>query len=297
MIFKNYYKILGLTKNMKSTQEEIKAAYREQAKKYHPDVNVNNNSAEERFKDINEAYRILSDPIQKKKYDKSWYSYIGKKIQKDKLSKKEVRANDIMNMFFGGSISKKITNEAPIKGENIETKLDISIKEAFEGTKKDLAFHFLNREKNKKITIHIPKGVKQGEIIRIKGQGKPSNNGGEDGDLLITVNIKDTPVYKLDKNDIHVNLYVTPWDAALGAKLSVTGIDGEVSILIPKGTQSGNKIAIPNKGYYISEKERGNLVIETKVVVPKKISEEERILFTKLKKISKFDPNNIVDIK
>ena len=158
-------------------------------------------------------------------------------------------------------------------------------------------FASINKEKSKKITIHIPKGVKQGEIIRIKGQGKPSNNGGDNGDLLITINIKDTPVYKLKNNDIYVNLYVTPWDAALGAKLSVTGIDGEVSILIPRGTQSGNKISIPDKGYYIGEKERGNLVIETKVVVPKKISEEERILFTKLKKISKFNPNNIVDIK
>lgn len=297
MIFKNYYKILGLTKNIKSTQEEIKAAYREQAKKYHPDVNVNNSTAEERFKDINEAYRILSDPIQKKKYDKSWYNYIGKKIQKDKLSKKEVRANDIMNMFFGSTISKKIANETPIKGENIETRIDITLKEAFDGTKKDLSFHSINREKNKKITIHIPKGVKQGEVIRIKNQGKPSKNGGENGDLLITVNIKNTPVYKLVNNDIHVNLYITPWDAALGAKLSVTGIDGEVSLLIPRGTQSGNKISIPDKGYYVNEKQRGNLVIETQVVVPKQISEEERILFTKLKKISKFNPNNIVDIK
>lgn len=297
MIFKNYYKILGLTKNMKSTQEEIKSAYREQAKKYHPDVNVNNSAAEERFKDINEAYRILSDPIQKKKYDKSWYSYIGKKIQKDKLSKKEVRANDIMNMFFGGTLSRKITNETPVKGENIETQIDITLKEAFDGTKKDLSFRSISSNKNKTITIHIPKGVKQGQVIRIKGQGKPSNNGGDNGDLVITVNIKDTPVYKLKNNDIYVNLYVTPWDAALGAKLSVTGIDGEVSILIPRGTQSGNKIAIPDKGYYKDEKKRGNLIIETKVVVPKKISEEERILFTKLKKISKFNPNNIVDIK
>ena len=89
MIFKNYYKILGLTKNTKSTQEEIKSAYREQAKKYHPDVNVDNKNAEERFKDINEAYRTLSDPIQKKKYDRSWNNYIGKKIQKAKMSEKE----------------------------------------------------------------------------------------------------------------------------------------------------------------------------------------------------------------
>ena len=127
MIFKNYYKILGLTKNTKSTQEEIKSAYREQAKKYHPDVNVDNKNAEERFKDINEAYRTLSDPIQKKKYDRSWNNYIGKKIQKAKMSEKEIKVNDIVNMFFGGNISKKNTDEenVPVKGQNIEIKIDI----------------------------------------------------------------------------------------------------------------------------------------------------------------------------
>ena len=98
-------------------------------------------------------------------------------------------------------------------------------------------------------------------------------------------------------NDIYENLYITPWDAALGAKLPVNGIDGELSILIPKGTQSGDKISIPNKGYYITEKERGNLVIETDVVIPKKLSEKEKELFIKLKKVSKFNPNNLVNIK
>ena len=141
MIFKNYYKLLGLTKNIKSTPEEIKSAYREQAKKYHPDVNVNNKAAEERFKDINEGYRILSDPLQKRKYDKSWYNYVGKKLQKEKMREKEVRVNDIVNMFFGGAITKKEDNQnEPIKGENIETKIDISVKEAFDGTEKKISF-------------------------------------------------------------------------------------------------------------------------------------------------------------
>ena len=104
-------------------------------------------------------------------------------------------------------------------------------------------------------------------------------------------------MYKLINNDIYENLYITPWDAALGAKLPVNGIDGELSILIPKGTQSGDKISIPNKGYYITEKERGNLVIVTQVVIPKKLSEKEKDLILKLKKVSNFNPNNIVNIK
>jgi curved DNA-binding protein len=298
MIFKNYYKILGLTKNIKSTQEEIKSAYRVQAKKYHPDVNVNNKNAEERFKDINEAYRILSDPLQKKKYDKSWYNYVGKKIQKEKMSSKEVNVSDIVNIFFGNSIPKK-SKQAEIqavKGENIETKINISIKEAFEGTEKSIALSSLN-EKNKIIKLTIPSGIQQGEVIRVEGKGKKGINGGTNGDLLIKINIENNSIFKLVENDIYVNLYITPWDAALGAKLSVDSIDGEVSILIPKGTQNGDKISIPNKGYYSKEKQRGKLVIKTKVVVPKKLSDEERKLFVELKKISKFNPNNIVNIK
>ena len=96
MIFKNYYKLLDLPHNVKSTQNEIKIAYRAQAKKYHPDVNIQNKAAEERFKDISEAYRILSDPIQKKKYDRSWNNYVGKKLHREAMSQKEVRANDIV---------------------------------------------------------------------------------------------------------------------------------------------------------------------------------------------------------
>ena len=294
MIFKDYYKILELH-NSKVSSEEIRAAYREQAKKYHPDVNVGSKVAEERFKDINEAYRTLSDPMQKKKYDRSWYNYIGKKLQKANLNDKEIKVNDIVNMFFGGNLTKKVAEEKqPIKGENIEVQIDISVKEAFEGTHKKISF---NHEKNKIIEIDIKPGIKNGEKIRLEGKGKSGKNGGKDGDILAKINIINSGIYKLINDDIYINLYVTPWDAALGTKLSVDGIDGELSILIPKGTQTGDKITIPNKGYYTENKKRGNLVIETDVVIPKKLSEKEKELFIKLKKVSKFNPNNLVNIK
>ena len=298
MIFKNYYKILGLEQNVKSTQDDIKMAYREQAKKYHPDVNVNNKVAEERFKDINEAYRVLSSPAQKKKYDKSWHNYIGKKLQKEKMAGKEVMANDIMNMFFGGSVSKKTRLKAePIKGENIETQIDISLKEAYEGTKKNIAFNSATGEKNKIISVTVPKGIKQQQVLRIERRGKKGKNGGLNGDLLLRINIKNNSLYKLVGDDIHVNMYVTPWDAALGAKILVPNIDGEVSVLMPKGTQTGDKISIPNKGYFIDENKRGNLIIEAQVMIPKKLSQDEKDLFAKLKEISTFNPANTVNIK
>lgn len=300
MIFKNYYKLLDLPHNVKSTQNEIKIAYRAQAKKYHPDVNIQNKAAEERFKDISEAYRILSDPIQKKKYDRSWNNYVGKKLHREAMSQKEVRANDIVNMFFGKTVqnsSEENSKLTPLKGENIETTLEISIKEAFDGTSRRISLAALN-EKNKYLTIDIPSGIKSGNKIRVKGKGKPGTNGGNNGDLILNIKIKDSESFKLIDDDICVKLFVAPWDAALGAKAVVDGIDGQVSILIPKGTQNGDRISIPNKGYYKENKEqRGNLIIKTEIVIPKKLTSEEKALFMELKKKSSFNTKNIVKVK
>lgn len=298
MIFKNYYKLLELPQNIKSSQSEIKIAYRTQAKKYHPDVNIQNKAAEERFKDINEAYKILSDPIQKRKYDKQWNNYVGKKIQREKLSQKEIRANDIVNMFFGKSIQKKSRGEVKLskKGANIETSIEISIKEAFDGTNKKIILTSLN-DKNKNISIDIPAGIQNGQKIRIQGKGKSGINGGDNGDLIITIDIKGNGSYQLDGDDIYVKLFVSPWDAALGSKAIVDGIDGEITVLIPKGTQNGDKISIPQKGYLKTDKQRGNLIIKTEIVIPKQLSKEEKELMMELKKVSKFNPSNIVNIK
>lgn len=298
MIFKNYYKLLELPQNIKSSQSEIKVAYRTQAKKYHPDVNIQNKDAEERFKDINEAYKILSDPIQKRKYDKQWYNYVGKKIQREKSSKKEISANDIVNMFFGKSIQKKSNDELKLakKGANIETSIEISVKEAFDGTNKKITLTSLN-EKNKNISFDIPAGIKNGQKIRIQGRGKSGINGGDNGDLIITIDIKGNGTYQLEGDDIYVKLYISPWDATLGSKAVVDGIDGEITVLIPKGTQNGDKISIPQKGYLKKDKQRGNLIIKTEIVIPKQLSKEEKELLMELKKISKFNPNNIVNIK
>ena len=295
MVFKNYYKILELPNNVRSTQDEIKNAYRIQAKKYHPDVNVNNKVAEERFKDINEAYRILSNFTERKKYDKSWNHYVGKKMQKERASKKEVGVNDLVGILFGeGAVqSSKRNQSAPkIRGENIETRISVSIKEAFDGTEKKLSI-VKEDKKNEVVSIKIPAGIKNGEIVRASGYGKPGKNGGDNGDLLVKIEIANNSIFRLEKDDIHVKLYVTPWDAALGSKLMVDSLEGQISILIPKGTQTGDRISIPNKGYIINNNKRGNLVVEADVLIPKKLTEEERALFLKLKEISKFNPSSI----
>ncbi len=298
MIFKDYYKILNID-GPKHTMDEIKIAYREQAKKYHPDVNVGNKTSEERFKDINEAYRVLSDAISKKKYDKLWNTNIGKKRERVEESRrgKEAIFSDFFNMFFGEInnkvSSKKINKEInAIKGENIETEVEISLEEAFYGLEKKISLRMING-KMKTFNIKIPAGIRNGEKIRLLGQGKSGENGGRNGDLFIKVNIQNSKRFKLSGYDIIVDLFLTPWEAALGTKLEVDTIDEKITIIVPQGTDSGNKIEIDGKGYKKEKGERGKLIAKVKILVPKELSEEEKELYYKLKEISSFKPRKI----
>lgn len=174
MIFKDYYKILGLETN-KVNINEIKLAFREQAKKYHPDVNTDNFS-EERFKDINEAYRVLSDNSAKRKYDRIWYSHVGKRIEKQKDKQEREEKTDFLGVLFGSQSqihqeNIKTKKKNPIKGENIETQIDISIEDAYYGLDKKISLRTVEG-KMKTFSIKIPSGIRNGEKIRLLGQRK-----------------------------------------------------------------------------------------------------------------------------
>lgn len=292
MVFKNYYKILGLETSNVSV-DEIKLAYRQAAKKYHPDLNVGDELAEEKIKDINEAYRTLSVPASKRKYDRVWNSRFGKN-QKAFSGKGEKGA--ILNMFLG-NVEKEVENartsfrNTAIKGENIETEINIKIQEAFYGKEKIIALRTLEG-KIKNLLVTIPKGIQDGEKIRLIGQGKPGENGGKNGDLLIKINIEDSKQFKLKGSDLYTDLLLTPWEAALGTRASVATIDDETKIYIPQGIQSGERIKIPGKGYKNGDGARGDLIAEIKVVVPKQLSEQEKAMFEKLNEISDFNPRN-----
>ena len=295
MIFKDYYKILGLPNN-KVTMAQIKAAYREQAKKYHPDVNIQNNRNEERFKDINEAYRVLSDRLSKRKYDRMWHRTVGKKNASYEESKrnKDSISSDFFNMFFG-SVSNKETekpkSKRACKGENVETEIDISIEDAFRGKEKSIGVRTVEG-KLKKFKVQVPAGIQNNEKIRIVGQGKPGINGGKNGDLFIRVKIKDDDRFILEGYDLRTNLYLTPWEAALSTKVNINGINEDVSVYVPAGIQSGEKIEIENRGYKDGKGGRGKLILETKIMIPKKPNEQEMKLFKEFEKMSKFNPRN-----
>lgn len=285
MIFKDYYKILGLETN-KVDIEQIKIAFREQAKKYHPDVN-SGKEAEERFKDINEAYRILTDAKARKKYDRVWYSYVGKKL--DRQSGEREKKSGILTLLFGinKAQKKQVKDEKKnaIKGENIETEIELKIEEAFYGANKKISLRAIDG-KMKNFSIKVPSGIRNGEKIRLIGQGKRGINGGKNGDLLIKINIINDKKYKLVGYDIYTDLEITPWEAVLGTKKRIEAIDEECIIHVPKGSCSGERLKLDNKGYKDGKGGRGKLIAEIKIIVPKKPSNEEIDLYNKLKKLT-----------
>ena len=297
MIFRDYYKILGLDTN-KVSIDEIKIAFREQAKKYHPDVNMQNKKAEERFKDINEAYKILSTPTSKRKYDRQWNVRIGKK--KKAQAKKQAKNNnngildEFKTIFFGAkkekdNLEENVYKKLPIKGENIETEINVKLEDAYFGTNKKIS---LKTVKGKMATfgVKIPEGIRNGEKIRLAGQGKKGINGGKNGDLFIKINIEDNKKFRLKGTTIETDLLITPWEAALGKKVNIDSLEEPVSICIPPGIQTGEHIKITNKGYKDGQGGKGDLVATVKILVPKHLTEEEKELFEKLKNVSTFNP-------
>jgi curved DNA-binding protein len=284
MVFKDYYKILGL-ENSKVTLQEIKVAFREQAKKHHPDINRKNPNAEERFKDINEAYKILSEDKTKRKYDRIWNAKVGKKKRIESNQNEGKRptgsaVNEFINMFFGASseTTEKKQANVPEKGEDIETEINIKLEDAYYGLEKKISLRNV-KGKMTTFTVKVPAGIRNGEKIRLIGQGKEGIRGGKNGDLFIRINIQKNDKFKLEGCDLVTDLYLTPWEAALGKEVNINAMEENIMIKVPAGIQSGERIKIEDKGYKDGQGGRGSLIAEVKTVVPKQLTEQEQDLF------------------
>lgn len=255
--------------------------------------------AEERFKDINEAYRILSNPNSRRKYDRSWKVNIGKTKNKEQYAKTgDSFFSEAINMFFGAKKEEEVENKkgnykkVSIKGDNIETGISVTIEEAFFGTNKKISLRAVDGNM-KTFTIKIPAGIRDGEKIRLIGQGKAGKNGGKNGDLFIKINMEQDKSLKIEGCNIYTYLNLSPWEAALGARVKVEGIDGGDMVYIPKGIQSGEKIKVQGKGYKDSRGGRGDLIAEVRIMVPKNLNAEETKIYESLKEISKFTPRKV----
>jgi len=307
MQYKDYYKILELDKNASS--EDIKKQYRKLAKKYHPDANPGDKRAEEKFKEINEAYEVLGDPEKRKKYDSFGSAYnfqngydfdpskygFGKGVRYEFKTSSSNDYSDFFNMFFGedgfdlGSIfnftgTKGRRVRTPKKGEDIEAELEVTPEEGFHGVER--RYPLRGREGVKSLSFKIPKGVKDGEKVRLRGQGEPGSYGGEKGDLILTVKVKSTERFQLEGNDLVTVMNVMPWDAALGGESTVDTVDGRIVVKIPKGIQTDNRIRVAGKGYIDRTGRRGDLYIRVRIVNPGFLTQEQKELYEKLRAAS-----------
>ncbi|TJX13610.1 J domain-containing protein [Tissierella creatinini] len=307
MEYKDYYKILEVDKN--SSQNDIKKSYRRLAKKYHPDLNPNDNKAQEKFKEINEAYEVLGDEEKKKKYDTFGSSYDfsgGSNFDPSQYgysysySDGSGDFSDFFNMFFGGSTSGKsrgfnindlfgggrtsgFGNRAEPQRQSYESELSISLDEGFTGTTKEVSLNFGGEVK--RLSIKIPKGILPGKKLKVKGE-----KWGIQGDIIFKINLIDDGKNRLDNLDIISKTNLLPWEAALGGKIVVSTLDGKIKVNIPKGIISGKKIRVPNKGYIDMKENRGDLYIEVNIVNPPNLSEEEIKLYEELSELSKYNP-------
>ena len=303
---KDYYLLLGV--NKRSSKEEIKANYRKLAKKYHPDANVGSPEAEEVFKDLTVAYDILMDKEKKKKYDRQVARY-GYGIPPRATVKKEVKygvkngdaTSELISTLLGfgkgakemfearaADIKEKIVarQQQPKKGSNIEAALEISLEEGFFGAEKKLSLKTVGGKVNN-YTVQVPRGIKDGEKIRLAALGKPGKNGGKNGDLIITVKMKEHSVLKLDGQDIHTNVDVTYAQSVVGDKVKLKILEEQIEIEIPAGVKEQDKLVIEQKGYTNAENVRGNLVLHLNIKAPNDITERERKIYEQLLRVEK----------
>lgn len=291
MKYKNYYKILEL-KSDRVSDEEIKNAYRRLAKKYHPDINPGDEVASEKFKLVNEAYQVLGNEVSKKKYDRIHNIYRVKDTIEDTKEKINFDGmSDMIGMVFGKKEQSNFENKnksIPITGEDLESKIDITLEEAFFGTEKKLAFRTVTGD-IKNISVKIPKGIRNGEKVRLAKQGKPGKNGGEPGDLYIKVEIMKNDIFEVKGFDLCMNLKLSPWEAALGTEVKIENIDSSILVNVPAGTESGEILRIANSGFWnTSTYGRGDLLLNIQIMVPKELTDTEKLLFEKLEAVSNF---------
>lgn len=303
--YQDYYKLLGVDRNAKT--EEISKAFKKLARKYHPDLNPNDKKAEEKFKEINEAYEVLKDPEKRKLYDQlgpNWQH--GQQFQDQGHDFGNVHFDfggqgggshdfsDFFESIFGGGGRSGGFGDAfggfqqrPRRGRDVEAELPLTLQEALKGGKRQVTLQMPTGPKT--LEINVPAGVKDGAKLRLSGQGDPSSSGGAPGDLFLRIHYLPNSVFKVDGDNLHCDVNVAPWEAVLGAKVPVPTLEGEVELKIPAGTNSGKKFRLRGKGMG-SPSKRGDLLARIMIVTPAKLTDEESELWKKLSEITTFNP-------
>jgi curved DNA-binding protein len=315
---RDFYEILGVPRE--ASQDDIQRAYRRLARTLHPDVNKDP-AAEERFKDVSEAYDVLSDPETRRRYDAfgADFRQVPQDVDAETWRRaratagaansrargragrggfgfgtgEEVDLEDLLGGLFGGRGARAGRGGAgwdwgPIPGADQSAEIEVSIEEAYHGARKTVSLAGPDGTRNLQVTI--PPGVTDGQRIRLSGQGGRGSDGAQPGDLYLVVRIAPHRSYRLDGRDLHADLRLAPWEAALGTSVALATPGGEAKVKVPPGTSSGRRLRLRGRGLPNPKGKPGDLLAEAKIVVPAKLSETERELFEQLAATSDFDP-------
>ena len=300
MEFIDYYQILGIDKSTKA--EDVKKAYRKLAHKHHPDLNPNDKDAHKKFQQINEAYKVIGDPEKRMRYDQYGearhqsqrfeqaqqqpQTQPGTTFQKDADFHKDAEGGHFSEFFeslFGRRNTKNRQNGKASKGQDQETIVQLRLQDVFITQSRTFLVN------GRPVRISIPAGVEDGQRIRLKEQGGPGVHGGPAGDLYITFQIADDPVFKRSGSDLHATVDLNLYTAILGGDITIHTLNGMLKLKVPPETQNGTKVRLKGKGLpvYKQEGQYGDLYITYQIKIPTGLSERERDLFAKLSKFKK----------
>jgi curved DNA-binding protein len=320
--FRDYYQTLGVTRT--AGADEIKKAFRKLARQHHPDVAKDKKAGEIKFKEINEAYEVLSDPAKRKKYDElgeHWnaqggpppgYEYArgaGPAGAQD-FHFEGTGFSDFFEQFFGaggngggrsfggfstGSSTRGARRGGPLPGQDVEGDISVTLEEAMRGAIREISLQSTDpatgQRKVETFKVRIPKGALEGQVIRVPGKGGPGSGGGEPGHLFLRVRLASHPEFRASGADLYHDLPLAPWEAVLGTTVRVPGLDGEVDLKIPPGTNNGQHLRLRGRGLPKPRStERGDLYVVAEVEFPKQVSPEEKQLWEQLSRASSFHP-------
>jgi curved DNA-binding protein len=304
--FRDYYEALGVSRD--ASTDEIRRAYRTLARQYHPDVNKDPEAAD-RFREISEAYEVLRDPEKRAQYDRFGTNRRagddvsgtagfddfagGTRFEDFRVDFGNGSAFGGFSDFFDGLFGESGRRAGPAdefagfsrRGGDLEAELELSLEEAARGGRRSVRLG-----DGRSYEVDVPPGVSDGQRIRLAGEGRQGTGGGPDGDLFLRVRVRPHSRFRRQGNDLYVDLRVAPWEAALGARIDLRTLDGQAAVRVPAGSSCGRRLRLRGEGVPRPDGTRGDLYAEVKIVVPPKLTEQEREAFEELARSSTFDP-------
>jgi len=306
--FRDYYETLGVSKT--ASEDEIRSAFRKLARKYHPDVAKDKKTAEEKFKQINEAYEVLSDPEKRRKYDQlgeNWNQPGGFQPPPQwgggqpggfrwgsgenggvEFEFGGTGFSDFFEAFFGGGRGRSAfggfgqRGTMAERGSDVEADIMVTLEEALHGSTRQVSLRRAGSKKTETYQVKIPRGVREGQRIRLAGQGEAGERGGKSGDLFLRVRLARHPDFSVEGSDLVHEVKIAPWQATLGDQLIVPTLEGSARLKLPPGTQGGQRFRLRGRGLPGVSGQRGDLYVVVQISVPKKLSEREREIWEQL---------------